>query len=183
VKNGAVPQPFRWGMAKSAPRHFLAVQGHWAHFISLCFVCMYLWQHKNIEFLPFLCVQRDKKGCVQRFYDRGCFDLIKYVSTDIGMPYDAKVPLTAYVKGLYDEWLSWCRWMLMGTWFPIFRQVQDNYRFGRRATHRSGFRSQRPEHCNLSTTSPLVINCVTLRLTSPWSLIPAVNRRTQARTR
>jgi hypothetical protein len=39
-------------------------------------------------------------------YDRGCFDLIKYVSTDIGMPYDAKVPLTAYVKGLYDEWLS-----------------------------------------------------------------------------
>jgi hypothetical protein len=39
-------------------------------------------------------------------YDCGCFDLIKYVSTDIGVPYDAKVPLTAYVKCLYDDWLS-----------------------------------------------------------------------------
>ena len=77
-----------------------------------------------------------------------------------------------------------CRWRLLkGTGFPIFRQVQDNYRFGRRATHRSGFRSKRPESCNLSTTSPLVINRVTIRLTSPRRLIPAANRRTQPRTR
>jgi hypothetical protein len=39
-------------------------------------------------------------------YDRGRFDLIKYVSADIGVPYDAMVPLMAYVKCLYDEWLS-----------------------------------------------------------------------------
>ena len=66
---------------------------------------------------------------------------------------------------------------------PIFRQVQDKQRFVRRATHRSGFRSQRPKPCNLSTTSPLAINRVTIRLTSPRRLIPATNRRTQARTR
>ena len=72
---------------------------------------------------------------------------------------------------------------LMETGIPIFRQVQDKQRFVRRATHRSGFRSQRPKPCNLSTTSPLVINRVTIRLTSPRRLIPAVNRRTQARTR
>ena len=41
-----------------------------------------------------------------------------------------------------------CWWRpLMGTGFLIFRQVQDNYRFGRRATHRASFRSQRPEPC------------------------------------
>jgi hypothetical protein len=66
---------------------------------------------------------------------------------------------------------------VMGTGLPIFRQVQDNQRFVRRATHRSGFRSQRPKPCNLSTTSPLVINCVTIRLTSPRRLIPAANRK------
>jgi hypothetical protein len=65
---------------------------------------------------------------------------------------------------------------VMGTWFPLFRQVQDNYQFGRRATHRSDFRSQRPEPCNLSTTFPLVINRVTIWLTSPRWLIPTVNR-------
>ena len=69
-----------------------------------------------------------------------------------------------------------------GDGFPIFCQVQDKQRFGRRATQRSGFRSQRPEPCNLSATSPLVINHVTIRLTSSRRLIPAVNRRTQART-
>ena len=114
-------------------------------------------------------------------------------------------------------WPMFCS-QLMGTWFLIFRQVQDNYRFGGerhtdpvsdhenpnpatlaphlvwlstvsirsiwwRATHRSGFRLQRPEPCNLSTTYSLVINSVTIRLASLRRLITTANRRTQARTR
>jgi hypothetical protein len=112
AKNGTVPQPFRWGMTKCAPWHFLAVQGHWANFMSLCFVCTYLWQHENIEFLSYLYVRRDWKGCVRRW---------RFMTVDILIsssmflrywgPYDAKVPLTAHAKCLYDEWLSWCRWM------------------------------------------------------------------------
>jgi hypothetical protein len=45
------------------------------------------------------------------------------------------------------------------------------------------FQITRPESCHLSTTSPLVINRVRIRLTSPTRLIPITNRRTQARTR
>jgi hypothetical protein len=55
---------------------------------------------------------------------------------------------------------------------PIFRQVKDNS-FRVDVTHRSGFRSKDLEPCNLSTTIPLVINRVTIRLTSPRRLIPA----------
>jgi hypothetical protein len=60
---------------------------------------------KTLSFYHFF-VYEEIKRMRAAIYDRGCFDLIKYVSTDIGMPYDAKVPLMAYVKGLYDEWLS-----------------------------------------------------------------------------
>jgi hypothetical protein len=50
--------------------------------------------------------------------------------------------------------------------------VKDNsFRAG--VTHRSGFRSKDLDPCNLSTTIPLVINNVTIRLTLPRRLIPA----------
>ena len=88
-------------------------------------------------------------------------------------------------KGKMRTW--WYTWSsdyhLMEMRVLIFRPVQDKQRFVRRATHWSGFRSQRPKPCNLSTTSPLVINRVTIRLTSPRRLIPTASRRTQARTR
>jgi len=41
---------------------------------------------------------------------------------------------------------NFCGWSVIGC------QVQDNYRFGRRATHRSSFRSHNLEPCNLGTT-------------------------------
>jgi hypothetical protein len=75
--------------------------------------------------------------------------------------------------------LNLCRWDM----FLIFRQVQNKQWFDWRATHRFGLRSQRLELCNLSTTSPLAINRITIQLTSPRRLILVANRRTQARTR
>ena len=110
VKNGAIPQPFWQGMAKRAPQHFLAVQGHWAHFISFCFVCGYLWQHENIEFYHISVYEEIKKDAC------GDLRLWTFWSHQVCFcrywgPYDAKVPLTAHAKCLYDEWLSWCRWM------------------------------------------------------------------------
>jgi hypothetical protein len=65
-----------------------------------------------------------------------------------------------------ESWISflWKETLLvMGTRFFIFCQVEGNYRFRRRVTHQS---------CNLSTTTPLVINRVSNRLTSPPRLIP-----------
>ena len=85
----ANPPPFGakgWGVAKRAPRHlwiallrheatklyqivvlrldvFLPSQSHWASFMSLCFVCVYFWQHENFELLSDPCVHRDWKGC------------------------------------------------------------------------------------------------------------------------
>ena len=44
-------------------------------------------------------MKRTKRMCAA-IYDCGRFDLIKYVSVDIGGPYDAKVPLTAHAKCL-----------------------------------------------------------------------------------
>jgi hypothetical protein len=46
----------------------------------------------------------------------------------------------------------------MGMGFSIFCQVQDKQQSVWRATHRFGFKSQRTEPCNLSTTSSLVID-------------------------
>jgi hypothetical protein len=51
---------------------------------------------------------------------------------------------------------------LMGQGFLIIRQVHNNYQFVGDAIHRSDFRSQRPQPYNLSTTSSLVINHVTI---------------------
>jgi hypothetical protein len=55
---------------------------------------------------------------------------------------------------------------------PIFRQVKDNS-FRADVTHWCGFISKNLDPCNLSTTIPLVINRVTIQLTSPRRLIPA----------
>ena len=71
----------------------------------------------------------------------------------------------------------------MGMGIPIFRQVQDKQRFVWRATHRSGFRSQRPKPYNLSTTSPLVINRVTIRLTSPRKANPCCESKNTSKNK
>jgi hypothetical protein len=52
-------------------------------------------------------------------------------------------------------------WQVMGTGFPIFHQVMTTLVLVERDTYRFGFKIKRPEHCNLSTMIPLVINSVT----------------------